>query len=285
MADRKVLDGHAALVTGAGRGVGKGIAIELARAGCRVAVNYEAEPEFAEETVAQVRAQGVDALALRADVREAAAVGAMIDQVAKRFGRLDLLVNNAGVQTWQPFLEVGEADWDRTIDTNLKGTFLCTQAAARHMAAHGGGSIVNIGSGCNKLPFPNLAAYSASKAGIEMLTRAAAIELGPLGIRVNCVAPGAIEVERTRLESPDYAARWGGITPLGRVGTPADVGRAVVFLASDAASFCTGQTVWVDGGLFTQPRWAYDDEVVARVDARRATAAGERGRRRKARRS
>ena len=289
MADSRILDGRASLVTGAGRGVGKGIALELARAGCRVAVNYDVGRESAEETVAEIRAHGVDAFALCADVRRSTAVSAMIARVAKRFGRLDVLVNNAAVQAWQAFLDIAEDDWDRTIDTNLKGTLLCTQAAARHMATHGGGSIVNIGSGSNKLPFPNLAAYSASKAAIEMLTRAAAIELGPLGIRVNCVAPGAIEVERTRLETPDYAERWGAITPLGRVGTPADVGGAVVFLASDAASFCTGQTLWVDGGLFTQPRWAYDDATGSRAaamsGAARATAAAPRDRRRKGRRA
>ena len=127
------------------------------------------------------------------------------------------------------------------------------------MKAQGGGSIVNIGSGSNKVPFPNLAAYTASKGAIEMFTRVAAVELGPHGIRVNCVAPGAVEVERTTLESPDYAARWGGITPLGRVGTPADVGRAVVFLASDTGEFITGQTIGVDGGLFVQTRWLYDE--------------------------
>jgi NAD(P)-dependent dehydrogenase (short-subunit alcohol dehydrogenase family) len=164
-------------------------------------------------------------------------------------------------------LEVTEHEWDRVIRTNLKGCFLCTQAAAIHMKEHGGGSIVNIGSGCNKVPFPNLVAYTASKGGIEMLTKVAAVELGPLGIRVNCVAPGAIEIERTRLENGGYADAWGSITPLGRVGMPADVGRAVAFLASSDSSFISGQTIWVDGGVFTQATWPYrrerEDEVPA----------------------
>src|SRR5207248_4680961 len=126
---------------------------------------------------------------------------------------------------------------------------------------HGGGSIVNIGSGSNKLAFPHLVAYTASKGGIEMLTKVAAVDLGAYGIRVNCVAPGAIEIERTRHEDPDYASTWGRVTPLGRVGTPADVGDAVVFLASDESRFVSGQTLWVDGGLFSRATWPYGEET------------------------
>ena len=121
----------------------------------------------------------------------------MFERVISRFGRLDLLVNNAGVQTWKPLLEVTEEEWDLVVDTNLKGCFLCTQQAARYMKDHGGGAIVNLGSGCNKLAFPVLVAYTASKGGIEMFTKEAAVELGQYGIRVNCIAPGSIESERT----------------------------------------------------------------------------------------
>lgn len=246
-------DGRAALVTGGGRGIGRSIALELARGGCRVAVNYYVEPARAEGTVDELRALGVDAMAVEADVGVAPEVHRMMDEVVARFGRLDVLVNNAGTQTWTPFLDVTEAEWDRVIRTNLKGCFLCTQAAARYMKDTGGGAIVNIGSGCNKVPFPGLVAYTASKGGIEMLTKVAAVELAPFRIRVNCVAPGAIEVERTRLEREDYAGTFAGITPLGRVGTPEDVARAVLFFTGAESSFITGQTVWVDGGLFTQP--------------------------------
>ena len=250
------LQGRVALVTGAGRGIGKRIALELARGGCRVAVNYVTEPEKAQETVHEIRALGVEAIAVEADVSNRGAVVGMIERTARELGRLDILVNNAGTQTWKPLLDVTEAEWDLVMNTNLKGCFLCTQAAARFMKDHGGGAVINIGSGCNKVPFPNLVAYTASKGGIEMFTRVAAVELGPLGIRVNCVAPGAIEIERTKHELPDYAGTWGRATPLRRIGYPVDVARAVAFLAGPDASFISGQTVWVDGGLFSQAPWA-----------------------------
>jgi 3-oxoacyl-[acyl-carrier protein] reductase len=258
MSERTTLEGRAAIVTGASRGVGKGIALELARVGCRVAVNFRTSEGLANDTVREIRALGVDAMAVQADVARAANVEAMFAEVLGRWPRIDVLVNNAGVQTWTSLVDVTEDEWTRVLDTNLKGCFLCTQAAARHMSEQGGGAIVNVGSGSNKLPFPKLVAYTASKGGIEMLTKVAAVELGPSRIRVNCVAPGAIEIERTRQESPGYAETWARLTPLRRVGTPADVGRAVVFLASDEASFVSGQTLWVDGALFSQPRWAYD---------------------------
>ena len=187
------LRGRAALVTGAGRGIGREIALELARAGADVAVNYYVEAERAETTSTDITALGARGIAVAGDVGNAADVQRMIDDVVKRFGRLDVLVNNAGTQTWAPFFEVTETEWDLVIRTNLKGCFLCTQAAARHMRSTGG-VIVNIGSGCNKVPFPGLAAYTASKGGIEMLTKVTAVELAPYRIRVNCVAPGAVEV-------------------------------------------------------------------------------------------
>jgi len=248
------LRGRAALVTGGGRGIGRAIALELGRAGADVAVNYYVEPERAEATAADITALGVRGMTVAGDVGDAADAQRMIDEVVTRFGRIDILVNNAGTQTWTPFLEVTEREWDLVIRTNLKGCFLCTQAAARRMRSTGG-VIVNIGSGCNKVPFPGLVAYTASKGGIEMLTKVAAVELAPYRIRVNCVAPGAVEVDRTRMELDDYAGTWGAVTPLGRIGEPADVARAVRFLATDDSAFVTGQTLWVDGGMFTQPPW------------------------------
>jgi len=251
------LESRTVLVTGASKGVGKGIALELARRGCDVAVNYHRDAEGAEATAAEVRALGRRALAVQADAGLAADVDRMFGAVLRQFPRLDIMVNNAGMQTWKPLLDLEESEWDQVIRTNLKGCFLCTQRAGRHMREQGGGAIVNIGSGCNKVPFPNLSNYTASKGGIEMFTKSAAIELGRYGIRVNCVAPGAIEIERTKLEAPDYGKTWAGVTPLGRVGQPVDVARAVAFLASDAGDFITGQTIYVDGGLFSHPVWPY----------------------------
>ncbi|SPE39216.1 3-oxoacyl-(acyl-carrier-protein) reductase FabG [Candidatus Sulfopaludibacter sp. SbA3] len=251
------LESKTALVTGASKGIGKGIALELARQGCDVAVNYHSDQAGAEATVAEIAAMGRTAFAVSADVGNAAAAARMFEEVLARFPRLHILVNNAGTQVWKPLLDLAEAEWDRVIATNLKGCFLCTQLAGRHMKQQGGGRIVNIGSGCNKVPFPNLVSYTASKGGIEMFTRVAAMELGKYSITVNCVAPGAIEIERTKLEMGDYAGTWASLTPLARVGQPVDVARAVAFFASDAADFVTAQTLWVDGGAFTHPNWPH----------------------------
>lgn len=254
----KILQDKIALVTGSSKGIGKGIALELAKAGCHLAVNYARDAAGAEKTAAEVEALGRRAITVGADVGSSADVDRMFAAVLEAFGRIDILVNNAGVQTWKPLLELEEAEWDRVIGTNLKGTFLCTQRAARRMKDTGGGAIINIGSGCNKWAFPRLVDYTASKGGIEQFTKVAAVELGKYKIRVNCVAPGSVEVERTKEEAGDYAATWSALTPLGRIGLPEDVGRAVVFFASRQADFITGQTVWVDGGVFTRPAWPYE---------------------------
>ena len=250
-----VLDGKWALVTGAAKGIGRGIAVELAHAGCNVIVNDYGDSPGAHDTAEMVRHAGTAAEVRLADVSS----GEAVNQLFKGITTLDILVNNAGVQTWKPLLEVEEPEWDRVIDTNLKGCFLCTQRAAKLMRDSGrGGRIINIGSGCNRIGFPRLIAYTASKGGIETFTKVSAAELGKYGITVNCVAPGAIETERTKLEAGDYAATWAAATPMGRVGNPQDVGRAVVFLASPRADFISGQTLGVDGGLFAKPHWPYE---------------------------
>jgi NAD(P)-dependent dehydrogenase (short-subunit alcohol dehydrogenase family) len=252
-----VLDGKVALVTGASTGIGREIARELARRGADLVINHFNDPEGAESAAAEIRELGRRAIALRADVGIAAEVEAMCTSAVRELGGIDLLVNNAGVQTWSPLLDLAEADWDRVIRTNLKGCFLCTQAAGRVMKRRGGGRVINIGSTANKLALPRLVDYTASRGGIEGFTKVAAVELAPFGITVNCVAPGATETERTKQESPDYAGTWAALTPLRRIGTPLDVARAVAFFAGPDAAFVTGQTLWVDGGLSTMPAWPY----------------------------
>ncbi len=251
-----------AVVTGGSSGIGKEICLHLAGAGWDVATTYRGNHDGAKATAAQLEKCGIESMVQACDVGVAAEVDAFFAKVRERFGRAaELMVNNAGTQKWSPLLELSEEDWDTVIRTNLKGTFLGTQKAAQQMVDAGvRGSIVNIGSGCNKVPFPELVSYTASKGGIELLTRSAAIELGRFGIRVNCVAPGAIEIERTKQESPGYAATWAGLAPLGRVGVPSDVAHLVEFLASPKADYITAQTIWVDGGAFTLPVWPYEEE-------------------------
>ncbi len=249
-----------AVITGASKGIGRGIALGLAQAGFDVAVNYHRDQRGAELTAENIRAMGGKALSVQADVGFKAEVDHMFDVVLEQLGTPTVLVNNSGVQTWKSLLDLAEEDWDRVLRTNLKGTFLCTQRAARHMAMKRRGRIINIGSGSNKAPFPNLVDYTSSKGGIEMFTRVAAIELGYYGITVNCVAPGMIEIERTKAEAPDYSGTWAPRTPLQRIGQVTDVAGAVVFLASPQAEFITAQTIYVDGGLLSQVPWPYPIE-------------------------
>lgn len=247
-----------AVVTGGGKGIGRGIALRLAEDGFDIAVNFGSDRDSAEKTAGTVESLGRNSLVIQADVGYSDQVARLFDTVLDQWGIPDVLVNNAGIQTWKALLDLEEEEWDRTLRTNLKGTFLCTQRAAREMLKREQGRIINIGSGCNKGPFPKLAGYTASKGGVELFTRVAAVELGPLGITVNCVAPGAVEIEREEFNPPNYSAIWSPITPLGRIGRPEDVASAVAFLVSPDASFINGQTLYVDGGLFTQMPWPFD---------------------------
>ncbi|MCC7462754.1 MAG: SDR family oxidoreductase [Gammaproteobacteria bacterium] len=248
-----------ALVTGGSSGIGAHLVRAFARAGHAVAFNFVGAGAAADALVAELCAGGARVLAVPGDAGSVPEVEAFHAQAAAWYGGVpDVLVNNAGIQTWASLLELEEERWDAVLRTNLKGCFLNTQQAARRMVAAGkGGAIVNIGSGCNKLAFPKLVDYTASKGGIEQFTKAAALDLGPHGIRVNCVAPGAIATERTLREADNYAATWSALTPLRRIGTPEDVAAVVLFLASPAAAFVTGQTIGVDGGLFTQAVWPH----------------------------
>ena len=244
------LTGKRALVTGGSKGIGAGIALGLAQAGADVAVNYHRDADGAARVVREIETLGRRAVALGANVGAVAECHRLVADAADALGGLDILVNNAGITLWQEFFATDEAHWDATLDTNLKGMFFCTQAAARIMREQHWGRVVNISSGASRSAFKNATPYNASKGGVNMLTVGMAAELGPYGITVNCVAPGAILVERTSREMPDYAGTFAAATPIGRVGHPEDVAGGVLYFCSDAASYVTGQVFWVDGGLF-----------------------------------
>ena len=242
-----------ALVTGASVGIGRSIALALGQAGADVAVNYRSHAAEAEETAAAIRALGRRAVAVCADVRDTAAVEAMMAEVAATLGGLHVLVNNAGVAGPGLLAEIGDDDWDLILDVNLKGAFLCCRAAVPRILAAGGGSIVNIGSNAGRTGgTPHQIAYTASKAGLDGLTKALSRELVRQGVRVNCVAPTTVGTEMVlgRASAEELVERTQSI-PLGRFGQPEEVAAAVVFLADDAAAAAiTGQTLYVNGGAW-----------------------------------
>jgi glucose 1-dehydrogenase/3-oxoacyl-[acyl-carrier protein] reductase len=239
------------LVTGAGRGIGEGLARDFGRHGCRVAVHYYREAEEAGETCRVIEAAGGMAAAFAADLSLSQDRERLFAEVLERFGRLDVLVNNAGLDPGEiDFLNCTEAQYNAVLDLNLRGLFFCIQAAARQMVKQGsGGQVVNISSIQGQQTFPNKSAYAASKGGIDALTRALALDLAPHGIRVNAIAPGFIEVDRSIRATPDYDRQEvGGRIPIGRVGVPADISALAIFLASDESAFITGQVILSDGG-------------------------------------
>ncbi len=240
------LEGKVAIVTGAGGGIGRGIAERFAQEGARVVVND------VDTDTAQRVANAIGALAVPGDVSSAADVDRLFETTIAELGGVHVLVNNAGLtDVERHFLDADEEWWDRVLAVNLKGQFLCAHRAAQWMARNGGGAIVNLSSGGARAAHRGMVAYDASKGGVEAMTRAMALDLGPYGIRVNAIAPGSIDVRGLTAEQ---TAEKGETIPLGRVGTPDDIAGPAVFLASDDARYVTGIAISVDGGLIAQQR-------------------------------
>ncbi|MFZ5918513.1 MAG: SDR family NAD(P)-dependent oxidoreductase [Chloroflexota bacterium] len=238
-----------AIVTGAGRGIGLGITLAFAREGARVAA-CDVRADLLDGALAEIRALGGEALAFPMDVTRRDQIQRVVDEVLTRWGTIDILVNNAGIYEVLPFEEISEAQWDRLLAVNLKGAFLCCQAVVPAMKRQGAGRIISIASSAGKTGGTLAGAhYSVSKAGVICLAKQLARELGPHGITVNAVAPGRIDTPMIHAVSDEENAAFVQRTPLGRLGTPQDVARAVVFLACDEASFITGEILDVNGGL------------------------------------
>ncbi len=243
------LDGKAALVTGASRGIGAEIAKQLAKEGARVAVNYSGSQSKAEEVVNDIIAAGGQAFAIQASVSDAENVTEMVKQTIEQFGSVDILVNNAGITRDNLLMRMKESEWDDVIDTNLKGVFLCIKAVTRQMMKQRSGKIINIASIVGVSGNAGQANYVAAKAGVIGLTKTTAKELASRHINVNAIAPGFITTEMTDELSDDVKNQMLTQIPLSKLGNPQDVAKAVVFLASDDASYITGQTLHVDGGM------------------------------------
>jgi glucose 1-dehydrogenase len=241
------LRGRVALVTGAGRGIGQAIALAFAREGARVAI---ADIDAATARTTARRVGGARGLALQMDVADSASVDAGFTAVDRRWGRLDIAVTNAAIEPIVPFLDLDEDTWDRILDVNLKGTFLVAQRAARRMARRRRGVIITLSSVNAEVARPESSAYAASKGGVRQLTKAMAIGLAPLGIRVNAIGPGTVVTGLTRhlLRNRAWRQAVYSRTPLQRVAEPGEIAEVAVFLASEASSYMTGSTVYVDGG-------------------------------------
>ena len=245
------LKGKRALITGASRGIGRGIAEVFADEGADVAVNFVSHPEKADEVVKEIRAKGRKAMAVKADVARRGDVEPMFDKVWKELGPLDILVNNAGIETIVPFLDLTDEQWTRLVDVKLRGAWLCSQVFCRRaIAEKRKGSIVHIGSIQAAKVLPGRTHYEPTKLGLEALTRNMSAEMTPQGIRVNCVHPGLIDTDMTAwvMKSPDILPLVLQQISLGRAGEPREIGTVTAFFASDEASYLTGQSIHVDGG-------------------------------------
>lgn len=261
MRDMNLLAGRVALVTGGGGGIGRGIALRFAAEGAAVAVHCRTSDEGARDVAARIGASGGRAVVLRGDLSDEDECRRVVREAAEwGDGRLDALVNNAGVQPVQELAGMTVADWRAVVDTNVLSVFACTQAAAEVMRGNdgggsGGGSITHIASIEAAHPAPGHAHYSASKAAVVMHARSAALEYGPYGIRVNTVSPGLVDREGLAEDWPDGVRRWQQAVPVGRLGRAEDIGDACVFLASGLASWVSGHDLVVDGGMSARPTW------------------------------
>jgi glucose 1-dehydrogenase len=253
------LSGKVALVTGSSQGIGAAIAVRLAEEGADIVINYHSHPEEADAVKAQITALGRRAIAIGADLGAVASVNQLISDAVTGLGQIDILVNNAGVEKNASFWDVTEKDYDLVLNTNLKGPFFATQAFVKHLQSRkSGGKVINISSVHEDLPFPHFTSYCASKGGVKMMMRNLSIELAPLGITINNIAPGAIEtpINKALLNDPVKLNALLQNIPLNRLGKPADVSSAVAFLASSDADYITGTTLVVDGGL----TWNYSEQ-------------------------
>jgi NAD(P)-dependent dehydrogenase (short-subunit alcohol dehydrogenase family) len=248
------LSNKTAIVTGARRGIGRAIALALAREGSNVVVS-DISQEDCKEVVDRIEELGTRGLAVKCDVSSNAEVESMVSRTISEFGRVDILVNNAGIIVFKPFLELTEEDWDRVLNVNLKGQFLCARAAAKEMVKNRSGRIINIASissgGCG-IAFPLIAHYTASKGGIIALTEALALELTPQGINVNAICPGAIDTDMAKgLKYSGKLEETLARIPKGRLGQPEEIGSLAVFLASDESDYISGAAIVIDGGWLT----------------------------------
>jgi len=244
-----LLDNQVALVTGASRGIGRAIAIELAKAGAKVMINYAGNHAAAQEVLTIIQNNGGQAAIVQADISDMAAVEAMVKQTVDTFGRIDILVNNAGITRDNLLARMKPEDWDAVINTNLKGVFNTTKVVAKQMMKQRYGRIINMASVVGIIGNAGQANYAAAKAGVIGFTKSLAKELAARGITVNAVAPGFIDTDMTAVLPEQVKNQMLANIPLGRFGTPEDVAGAVLFLASDAAKYITGQTLNVDGGM------------------------------------
>ncbi|EIW18060.1 MULTISPECIES: 3-oxoacyl-[acyl-carrier-protein] reductase [Pelosinus] len=243
------LDGKVAIITGASRGIGRSVAIELAKLGAKVVINYAGNEAAAEEVKNIIVAAGGQGIVIKADVGDVEAVDAMVKETISTFGKIDILVNNAGITRDNLLMRMKEEDWDAVMNINLKGVFVCTKAVSRIMMKQRAGKIINMTSVVGLMGNAGQANYAAAKAGVIGFTKSMAKELASRGITVNAIAPGFIGTDMTAVLSDQVKTELTEKIPAGRLGSPEDVAAAVTFLASDSANYITGQTLNVDGGM------------------------------------